>query len=424
MPKLTKTVVDGLKPSTSDVWCWDLELPGFGVRVQPSGRKTYGIRYRNAASEQRKMTLCRCADMPPDRARDLARKKFADVAEGKDPAAERRPAKEASGATVEALFKGYVASMRAKGRASADEVERALLLAKENAADALGRARPAAEVQPLDIVRYVAIFFKRGHRGAADKHRSYISSAYAWAIASTNDYTVEHRLDWGITRNPAADVAKDPGATKTVDRNLVAADLRTLWDATLAQGGGFAEDTGACIRTIIACGQRVQETLRLDGADIDLEARIWEMPAHKTKGKKRPHTIPLPEVIIPTLEAQIAKHGDGLLFPGSEGEIMDHRSINHALDRWLDRDDVELDGFTPRDLRRTWKSRAHDAGVDRFTRDLIQQHAKSDTGSKHYDRSDYVPQMRDGMAKWSSWLGIVLAGGTPAAPGEPRLKLA
>lgn len=81
-----------------------------------------------------------------------------------------------------------------------------------------------------------------------------------------------------------------------------------------------------------------------------------------------------------------------------------------------------MPAFTSRDLRRTWKSRAHDAGVDRFTRDLIQQHAKSDTGSKNYDRADYVPQMREAMAKWSAWLGIVLSGGTPPAHGEPLVK--
>jgi len=426
MPKLTKTIVDSLKPAASDVWVWDSDLPGFGVRVQPSGRKTYVTRYRIASGTQRKQTLARCSDMPPDRARDLARKTFAAVAEGKDPAAERRPAKKAATtATVENLFKGYVASLCAKNRASADEVERMLLDAKDNAADALGRDKPAAEVQPLAVVNYVSRFFKRGHRGAADKARSYVASAYAWGIASANDYTVEHRQDWGIVRNPAADVAKDSGAIKTRDRNLSADEIRQLWDATLEPGNGFSDGTAACIRLLIGCGQRVEETLRLDGAEIDIEAKLWRMPAEKTKGRKRPHTIPLPAVVIPTLEALIAKRGDGPLFPGrtdSSEERMDHRAVNRAIGRWLEREDVTLEHLQTRDLRRTWKSRTHDAGIDRFTRDLIQQHAKSDTGSKNYDRAEYLPQMREAMGKWSSWLGIVLGGGTPPAYGEPLIK--
>ncbi|WNL50865.1 integrase [Xanthomonas phage Murka] len=55
-------------------------------------------------------------------------------------------------------------------------------------------------------------------------------------------------------------------------------------------------------------------------------------------------------------------------------------------------------------MRRTWKSRTHDAGISRETRDLIQQHAKNDTGSKSYDRADYLPQMREAMSKWADWL--------------------
>jgi integrase len=427
MPKLTKTIVDNAKaPATGEICVWDSELEGFGVRVHHTGRKVYIMRYRtkDASRTQRKLTLCRCSDMPPDKARDLARKEFAKVADGQDPVADRRPvAAKASTATVGRMFEAYVASMRAKGRQSADEVERMLLTSKGNAADAIGRNRPACEVEPSDLIEHLKGFFQKGHRGAADKARSYISSAYGWAIASANDYTVEQSENWGVTRNPAADVAKDSGAKNTRDRNLLAAEIRKVWDAT-SDGDGFSQEVAACIRVLIACGQRVQETLRIDGKEIDLEARLWKMPAHKTKGRKAPHTIPLPAVIIPTLQALIAKHGDGPLFPGRDSgeELIGHRSINHALARWQARSGVSIEQFQTRDLRRTWKSRAADAGVDRFTRDLIQQHAKTDTGSKHYDKADYLPQMREAMGKWSAWLGIVLGGGTPPAYGEPMVK--
>jgi len=68
-----------------------------------------------------------------------------------------------------------------------------------------------------------------------------------------------------------------------------------------------------------------------------------------------------------------------------------------------------MEHFQTRDLRRTWKSRAADAGVDRFTRDLIQQHAMGDTGSRHYDRADYLGQMAEAMTKWGAWLASALA---------------
>lgn len=417
MPKITKSLIDAAAiPANGEAWLWDIDLPGFGVRIQPSGRKTYVVRYRtkDAEKRQRKMVLCRCCDAPPDKARSMARDVFLRVAQGEDPVAERRPETGPAAITIEAMFKARIAYMKAQGRANACEVERVLLHAKNNAADHLGRDKAPAAVTPQDIVAYVATFYKAGHRGAADKARGYLAAAFAWAIKSANDYTVAERQDWGVVSNPAAAVAKDHGAIKVRDRNLSAAEIKTVWDACHDGNGGFTEGVEMCIKAMIACGQRVQETLRMEGREVDLEAKVWRMPAHKTKGRKRPHTIPLPDIIIPGLQALKDQYGDGPLFParhGSVGEMLGSISVAHAVRRWLDTEGNTMEAWQPRDLRRTWKSRTHDAGVDRFTRDLIQQHAKQDTGSKNYDRADYSKQMREAMDKWNSWL--------TAAVGDP-----
>lgn len=122
--------------------------------------------------------------------------------------------------------------------------------------------------------------------------------------------------------------------------------------------------------------------------------------------KLRPHTIPLPGQAVEVLRQLLEAHPTGPLFPartGSKAELIRHRSVNQSIGRWLalPRD---VEDFQTRDIRRTWKSRTHDAGVDRFTRDLIQQHAKHDTGSVNYDRADYLPQMRQAMKQWELWL--------------------
>jgi integrase len=95
MSRLTKSAIDAARPAASDVWLWCNELPGFGVRVQPSGRKTFVCRYRTRDGHQRKHTIGRCSDLPPDRARKLARDAFGAVAEGLDPAEDRRQLKKA-----------------------------------------------------------------------------------------------------------------------------------------------------------------------------------------------------------------------------------------------------------------------------------------------------------------------------------------
>jgi integrase len=106
MPKLTKTTIDNLKPTATEQWVWCSDLPGFGVRCQPSGNKTYIARYRTLDGTQRKQKIARTCDMPPDKARELARKVFAAVAEGKDPKQEQREAKAAP--TVAELAERYM----------------------------------------------------------------------------------------------------------------------------------------------------------------------------------------------------------------------------------------------------------------------------------------------------------------------------
>jgi integrase len=328
--------------------------------------------------------------------------------EGKDP---RVITTTAERPTVECLFQGYSDHMKALGRDSAMEVHRALLTAEHNAADGLGRHRLVGTIDASDVVDFLSGFHRRGHRGAGDKARSYIQSAFNWGLKSASDYTVTNRQDWGIRSNPAASVPRDKGAVNTRTRNLSAEELRALWNAVEPGTNGFTLETGTAIRVLIGTGQRVQEVLRMEGADLELDVALWRMPRAKTKGRKRDHLVPLPRQVLPGLQALIDAYGDGLLFParnGAENVTMCHRSVKGAIDRWLALPNVNAEQFQTRDLRRTWKSRTGEIGISREMRDLIQQHARTDTGSKHYDIADYLPQMRAAMGKYETWLERLL----------------
>lgn len=308
--------------------------------------------------------------------------------------------------TVEALFKGYVASMKAKGKSSWPEVERVLLLCENCAADDLGRTRLASAIDADDVVEHVARYYRKGSKSSADKARVYIVSAFNWAIMSARDYTDENRRDFGIKFNPALMVPRDDDATNTRDRTLSAEEIRQLWNAAHAKGDNFTLETAACVRLLLACGQRVRETLRIEAEEIDLENKLWNMPTHKTKLQLRPHIIPLPQQAVDVLRELMKKHPKGWLFPSrgdAKGEIIHDSSIMQAIERWYT--DNNVPPLQTRDLRRTWKSRAGDgARISKEDRDLIQQHTNKDTGSKNYDRADYLPQMREAMKKWEDWL--------------------
>ena len=57
--KITKSAVDALAADGKRYAAWDSELKGFGVRVAPSGRKTYVVQYRNSTGRTRKLALGR-----------------------------------------------------------------------------------------------------------------------------------------------------------------------------------------------------------------------------------------------------------------------------------------------------------------------------------------------------------------------------
>jgi integrase len=102
MPKLTKTAVEALTKG----FLWDNELPSFGVRCTDSGRKTYLIRYRNRYGQSKMYTFARTCDMPPDKARNLARELFSKIAQGVDISADKKACKTAP--TVSEFLEQYL----------------------------------------------------------------------------------------------------------------------------------------------------------------------------------------------------------------------------------------------------------------------------------------------------------------------------
>ena len=107
MARLTKRVVDALKGKAGgDAFLWDTELRGFGVRMKPSGTKTFVIQYRNAERRTRRFVIGQYGVLSVEVARDLAKKKLASVVDGGDPSQERRAARE--GMTVAEVCDWYL----------------------------------------------------------------------------------------------------------------------------------------------------------------------------------------------------------------------------------------------------------------------------------------------------------------------------
>lgn len=106
MAKLTKKVVDALPALPGgDYFAWDDTMPCFGVRVMPSGAKTFQAQYKIGA-RTRRMSLGRYGTLTVEQGRDLARQVLAKVASGADPAEDR--AEKRRGLSVAELGQRYM----------------------------------------------------------------------------------------------------------------------------------------------------------------------------------------------------------------------------------------------------------------------------------------------------------------------------
>lgn len=304
----------------------------------------------------------------------------------------------AAGGSVQMLFSSYIANLESRDARSVPEVRRLLLTGGTAAAEALGRDREANEITPGDVSLFLMGINDEGKRRSAAAMRTALNAAFNWAINSKYDYRDSNARDWGIEKNPVSVVKKDNNSSQARDRNLTPAEMLSVYCSTTTDPGINV------LRLVMLTGQRVLETLRIEVADVDLEAKVWNMPAAKTKGGFKDHAVPLCDRAVDLLTTLVAAVGSGYLFPAKrikEGGLphLSTDSVQRTA-RKIDR----VEPFQPRDLRRTWKSRAGDAGIERDIRDRLQQHLITDTGTKFYDHYDYMAEKREAVRKWGEWL--------------------
>jgi integrase len=167
--KLTKAYLDGLRPAATDRFEWDTDVRGFGIRLWPSGRRSWVFKYDHGG-RSRRFTIGDADATPLDEARRRARELRTQVDKGMDPLATREHAraeavKEADRPTVATLFDEFLEVTRAKRREStADEYERLLgsPVAKRGADK--GKARPGELRRALGALHVHEVTFDDIHR--------------------------------------------------------------------------------------------------------------------------------------------------------------------------------------------------------------------------------------------------------------------
>ncbi len=154
-------------------------------------------------------------------------------------------------------------------------------------------------------------------------------------------------------------------------------------------------------------GQRVQEILRLTDSHYERPERllVWR----KTKNGL-PHSLPLPSIAIEIVD-HLMTNDAGYFFPHrfDPNRHAIYTTPNKLCEMYAN--ETETLRFTPRDLRRTWKTLAGRAGISKEMRDRLQNHIMGgDVSTRHYDRYDYLAERRAAMAQWNAFVASILAG--------------
>jgi integrase len=301
--KLTKRTVDGARPDGRDAFIWDDELPGFGLRVFASGRKSYQVQYKlgGRGGKTRRISLGLHGKLTPEEARKQAAKVLAAVQDGSDPAAERAEAKRA--VTIAELADLYFAEGLAEKpnkkasswMADASNVERHIKpllgskllrhltqadIAKFQADVAVGKSR--ADIKTKKRGRAIV----EGGRGTAAR-----SLAVLGAIL---EFALRRKL---IPLNPAKGVRLLKGEKK--ERFLSEAEVARLADtlSAMEHNKRLRPTAAAAIRLLLLTGCRKSEILSLRWEWVDVERHCLRLPDSKTGAKVVPLAAPAMELL-------------------------------------------------------------------------------------------------------------------------------
>lgn len=303
--------------------------------------------------------------------------------------------------TVADLFEAYVQWLKDAGKPSWKETEKGL----NKIADTLGRNRPAREIEPEEVVEVIRPIYERGKRAMADHVRSYVHAAFSWGLKSEHDYRRTSQRRFRLVYNPAAGIPTEPKKTGT--RWLDEEEFMCLYRWLECPDAPVHPPYTRAVRILMLTGQRVEEIARLHEDNWDAMEHIIDWS--KTKNNL-PHAIPVPPLAAELIKS-IKPNKYGWFFPSAKDPS---RPVSHGTlysFMWRQRDRGVIPVVTNRDLRRTWKTLAGQAGLSKEIRDRIQNHALQDVSSKNYDRWNYMPEKRAGMAKWDKFVRGMLGKG-------------
>jgi integrase len=390
MAKITMRVVEAAEVREKDYVIWDDELPGFGLRVFASGKRSYVIQYRTRG-RSRRYTIGLHGAWAPETARREAKVQLGRVAGGDDPVEERQLDHKAI--TIKELCTRYLADLQAGlilgkgGRpkkpttivTDTGRIERHII--------PLIGTRKVKDLTKADINKVLKDIIA-GRTRVSVKTKKLRGKAVVRGGAGTGTRTIgllggilTYAVEAGIIEsNPVHGIRKPKDNVRK--RRLSEAEYRTLGQMLreAAKDTRYAT-TVDIIRQIALTGCRRSEMIGLKWAEADTEASCLRLDDSKEGESIRPIGLP----VVEYLERRRTDAVGTYVFRG-QGEDNAFGSFPNHWEKIFE--DTPLSDITPHVLRHSFASIANDLGFTEVTIAALVGHAKGSVTSKYIHTLD------------------------------------
>lgn len=292
--KLTKRFVENIQPDkVEELLIWDVEIRGFGVRVYPTGRRTYFVQYRNEFQRTRRKKLGVHGNITTEQAREMAKAVLGDVAKGEDPSQQMRIKR--SKPSIADLAEEYLemyAKTNKRPKSYREDKNMLVRIILKRWSD-----KRVEEITTHDVQFLHHELRKTPYM--ANRVRALLSKMFNIAI----------QWKW-LNDNPVNGVQKYQEQKR--NRWLSDEEMERLWESLEEYSN---QRVAKAIWLLVLTGSRRSEVLNATWDQFDLEKGVWTKPAHTTKQKRMEH-LPLSSQAIDLLKGMKETAEGKHLFPG------------------------------------------------------------------------------------------------------------
>jgi integrase len=390
---MTAAMVEKIKPTERRIEQPDSMVKGLMLIVQPTGAKSWQVRYR-AGGLRRRMGLGSYPAVSLANARKSANAALLEVLQGNDPVGEREAKKtlqlsdrDKVGALIEQFAKRHLSTLKS-GETAKRELNRHVV--------SVWGERDIHDIQKRDVIDLLDRIADSGRVVSANRVRAYLNKFLSWCV--------ERDI---LDQSPAMGV-KPVAKEKSRDRVLSDEEIRWLWEACQREGHPW----GHLGKLLLLTGQRVGEVVGM--TDREVGGDLWHLAGERTKNG-RAHNVPLSQATRMALDDVERIKGDAGLIMTTNGKTPlsgFHKGRNRLADRMIEvaseemGQAVEIPHWTFHDLRRTAATGMARLGIPVRVTEAVLNHVSGSGGGivAVYQRHDYAEEKRAALEAWARFV--------------------